>query len=144
MRVALAWAVLTVASAACACDCGFPTIPSQRHMSSDVFVGRVRSAGTLGLIRRGRVFVERSWKGTPAGRTVVVGTMRDGPTCGVEFKVGDRMLVFARPGTGDVQGMLWTDLCDRSTTNPLRVAALSDSLGEPSSTAKLPHGWWGW
>src|SRR5262249_10577495 len=134
MRVGGACAALAAARIACACDCQVPTIATQRHMSSDVVLARVRAVETSGLVRKGHMFVEQSWKGAPAGRTVVVGTMRDGPTCGVQFRVGDLVLVFAGHGTGDVQGMLWTDTCDRSTADPSMIAALSDSLGAPAST----------
>ena len=128
-----------------ACDCAAPTIHTQKVMSSDVFVGLVRSVSESANVRRGRVFIERSWKGTQAGKTVVLATPSMGPACGVEFKTGDRVIVFANPGRSEeLSGTLWTDVCDRSSAYPTLVAALSESLGTPVSTAKLSPSWRWW
>jgi len=129
-------AVIVGTSHACLCRDDPVSVQTLRFRSSDVFVGRVLSVTASGVVRRGQVFIERSWKGVQAGATVVVATLGQGVTCGVQFRSGDRLLVFARPDSGDEKGTLWAWRCERSTAVPLEVAALSDSLGAPSSIAK--------
>jgi len=104
-----------------------------------VFVGVVRSNKPRGNVVEAQLLIEKSWKGSPAGRTVVVATMPNGASCGVELKLGSHVLVFAHPGSGDVKGNLWTDLCEMSTWWPTSIATLSDSLGPPESVAMAPR-----
>ena len=135
MRRFLACLMLAISvGTAQACLCrDIPSVEALRLRSSDVFVGRVLSLTASGVGYRGQVFIERSWKGAQAGSTVVVATVGVSTMCGVEFRPGYRLLVFANP---DQKGVFWAWRCNRSTSAPANIAALSDSLGEPSSTAK--------
>lgn len=75
--------------------------------------------------------VEESWKGVSEERTVVRGY---GPevSCGIEFREGERYLVYARD-KGEEDVPLETDFCD--ATKPLaRAEADLAALGPSTST----------
>jgi len=125
----------------------FLPVPVSVHsivqQSSDVFMGVVRSAKTSGSVVKGHVFIEKSWKGARAGRTVIVEAPLDGE-CGVHLRPGMNVLVFAHPGTGHAKGSLSTTFCRGSmwwppgATEIGNVTALIDSLGPPVSVAEVP------
>jgi len=136
----LACLILAVsAGTAQACLChDDPPVETLRFRSSDVFVGRVMSVVASGIGYRGQVFIERSWKGAKAGAIVVVATIGTSTACGVQFRPGDRLLMFARYGGSDQKNVYWAWRCDGTTANPTSVTALSDSLGTPLSVAEKP------
>jgi len=109
-----------------------------------VFIGVVRSRKTSGGVVKGHVFIEKSWKGARAGRTVIVETGFGGGICGVDLWPGQNVLVFAHPGSGHAKGTLSTTLCEGSISWPRgateigNVTARTDSLGPPVSVAEAP------
>jgi hypothetical protein len=113
--------------------------------SSDVFVGTVLSVRNEGeMLIKGRIRVERSWKGTAAGHVVTVYTNINGASCGVDLPVDREVLLFAnRISGGRWKGHLAAGLCDGSASYPTVVSALSDSLGAPV-TVRTVVGWWPW
>jgi hypothetical protein len=75
--------------------------------------------------------VEKSWKGVSEDRIVVRG-YRPEPSCGIEFREGERYLVYARDN-GEEDVPLETNFCD--PTKPLaRAEADLAALGPPTST----------
>lgn len=113
--VAGAGAVLGPTGVACACSCAGPIEPKDAAERVDaVFVGVVREIDRPGgLIVSSadevRVTIEVSavHKGdVPA--TVQVSTVRSSASCGYEFAEGERYLVFARGGMGELS----TGLCE--------------------------------
>jgi hypothetical protein len=136
-RLALALLMLGVeVGSGQACSCAPYTIASSFARSSDVFVGTVLSLHRdIGL--KARVRIERSWKGTPAGKVVTVYTSAGGASCGVDMVVHQPVLLFAsRQTDGKLKGQLTAGLCSYSTWYPQAISERSDSLGPPVTVRK--------
>ncbi len=114
--------LLAMPKPAHACSCARSGSPKQALKEADgVFLGRVTSMMVLSreagrLSSADPVFVEfkvaRVWKG-PRHETLTVETERMGLSCGFEFAVGRRYVVYAYDG--------YTGLCTR--TAPMWLAA---------------------
>lgn len=119
---AVAAALLLAAGPALACSCAPETTAAEQLAEADqAFVGRVLHS-RIGRDGEGRtVFrVEETLKGDGRGN-VAVSHPTDGPTCGVRFRKGDRLLVLAvRDGR-----TLQTNLCllPRHPLEDFRAAA---------------------
>jgi hypothetical protein len=126
-----------------ACSCGHKTIASSFARSSDVFVGTVLTLHRGGLVKA-RVRIERSWKGTPAGKVVTVFTGANGAACGLDMVAHQTILLFAfRQTDGKLKGQITVGLCSNSTGYPQAISERSDSLGAPM-TVRKDGGWWPW
>jgi hypothetical protein len=142
LAMAVLMLVLAVGSGR-ACSCGPGTIASSFGQSSDVFVGTVLSL-QRGTTVKAQVRIERSWKGTPAGKVVTVFTAGNGAMCGVEMVAHQPVLLFAfRQTDGKLKGQLTANLCSYSTGYPQAISERSDSLGTPV-TVRKDGGWWPW
>src|SRR5882762_5627419 len=94
MRLAFGFLVLCMAASdAGACTCPRPTVAQSLMRSSDVFLGTVLSVRLQGRNGfKGRIRVERSWKGTPAGRAL---TVYIPAVCGVGLSQHHPVIIFA-------------------------------------------------
>ena len=111
--------------------CDYYPLPLNQAVgaASDVFVGAVRSVETHGSLVKGRVIVERSWKGVRAGRQVTVYTSQS--DCGVFMRPGLEVIIFARRGTiPGLPGQLFTERPDGSG-ELVNVGQLTKELGPP-------------
>jgi hypothetical protein len=130
--------------AARACTCAPYTLASSFAGSSDVFVGTVLSVHSEGGSIKGRIRIERSWKGTPAGRVVTVHTSRSGASCGVGLPVHHEVILYAHRMTdGKWKGELAAGGCSYSGIYLGQNITMSDSLGVPV-TVRNPRKWWPW
>lgn len=96
VTAALSAALLLAAGPALACSCAPETTAAEQLAEADqAFVGRVLHS-RVGRDGMGRtVFrVEESLKGGERGNVRIVHPT-DGPTCGLRFEKGDRLLVLA-------------------------------------------------
>src|SRR5262245_34210642 len=119
-----------------ACTCLPVTVASSFSRSSDVFVGTVLSVHRDSGIKA-RVRIERSWKGTPAGKVVNVFTSSSGASCGVDMVAHHQVILFAsRQTEGKLKGELTVGLCSFSGPYPQMLSQLGDSLGPPVTVRK--------
>ncbi len=121
-----------------ACDCYEPPMSQSAAAASDVFWGTVRSVGMEKGFVRGRVMVEKSWKGVPAGREVPVFTSVS--SCAVPMRVGVRVVVFGRRVASALPGQIFTELPDGSRALPDDP---TPELGPARPAPKRSH-WWPW
>ena len=133
--------LLLAAGTAQACSCSRVSKVAAFFTASDVFTGTVLSVGREGGSGiKGRVLVEQSWKGVPAGTVVSVYTSSGGSSCGVALPVGREIVIFARcESHGPWKGRLFTSLCDQPSG--LSMLTVSDSLGPPASVRSKETGW---
>jgi hypothetical protein len=119
------------------CSCGPPSAPAVAARSvAAVFVGRATAVGdslvpadqfhgppnAFVVFRVAQIEVEVSWKGPAPGRVV---TVRSGPACTVDFREGERYIVYASRRPPD--GGLWAHLCSRTSAGA-RLTADSATL----------------
>lgn len=120
-------AILCAARPAAACVCADPgSLADEYRRSSAVFVGRIVSLEISTKVVEGRRIenmiatfdVERRWKGPSARRLRVqtCGTQMLVCTCGVDFQLGQRYVVFAEGKP------FQTSSCNRTT--------IADTAGE--------------
>jgi hypothetical protein len=138
--ITLTWLSLFAASCQ-ACDYSALTLAQSVGQASDVFVGTVRSVETHGGLLRGRIMVERSWKGVTAGRQVTVYTSWS--SCGVDMRRGQKVMIFGRRTAPELPGQLFTEQPDGSGGDSVNVDRLTAALGPPVTTWN-PTGWWPW
>src|SRR5260221_8003118 len=135
-----------------ASSCVATTVATSLAAASDVFVGTVLSVRTgersvwLSSIKEhirissieGRIRIERSWKGAPAGSVVTVLTNSEESACGVSLAVDHEVILFAYHMTeGPWKGRLTAGLCSHSYSEPSEISAMSDSLGAPLTVRKV-------
>lgn len=120
-------ALLVSATAAWACSCyPFETPEAQLDASQLAFVGRVewtrRERGRPQGLAVTRFTVIETIKGEPRAARQIAHHL-DGATCGVTFRPGERVILFARPN----EGRYATGLCDmaRFPLEDYRAAAES-------------------
>ncbi|MXW53122.1 MAG: hypothetical protein F4X44_02220 [Gammaproteobacteria bacterium] len=136
--------LLLFASNAWACKCKFPTVEEDFLNSDVVLSGKVLRIDSVADERRIKwdqddflqtVEVElelnEAWKGTDETRVTVL-TALDEPSCGYDFSVGARYVVFARArksgsgaGSSDIEA-LYTNLC--SANHELGYDRASEAL----------------
>ena len=121
--------LLLASASAWACKCGFPTV-EEDYLSSDVvFSGKVLRIDSVEDERRikmgeGQNYLQtvevelelnETWKGTDETKVTVLTALHE-PSCGYDFSVGERYVVFAKVRKiesgedGDIRA-LYTGLC---------------------------------
>jgi len=111
--------VAGTASRACACSCVERDFYAAFAGSDAVFLGEVIDISTPGTEYPPRVSVtirvETAWKGTPAPSTTSIVTSASSASCGFQFRVGGRYLVYAdRFAVPPSPDELWAGLCTRT------------------------------
>jgi len=106
------------ARCAWACSCASPSATpiEARDGGAAVFAGRVTDVNTpdpnsYTLFRSMAVTfaVSHVWKGN-VGSSIVIGTSRDGASCGYTFDIGQEYLIYAF----EYEGQLVTGICERT------------------------------
>lgn len=138
--------LLLVASSAWACKCSFPTVEDDFQNSDVVFSGKALRIDSVEDERRierpkGRFLptveveleLDEVWKGKEETRVTVLTAMHE-PTCGFDFSIGKRYVVFAKArklesdeDTNDAEA-LYTGLC--SANHELDYDRASEALIE--------------
>ena len=131
--LACIFSILCAARPAGACVCAdMGTLADEYRRSSAVFVGRIVSLEISTMVVEGHAVenmvatfeVERRWKGPSARRLRVqtCGTQMLVCTCGVDFQLGQRYVVFAEGK------LLQTNSCNRTTVADAAGDGLLESL----------------
>lgn len=85
--------------------------------------------------------VDQVFKGDAVGAEIIATTAMDGASCGTSFGIGERWLVFAHIGDGELQ----TGLCSGNVllgdpeTEAAMLAELGPPIAEPEPTPSQPN-----